>query len=164
MGKLLLKKLIRVFSIFIIFTSCYLSKNFQGNKRIYFEKIENFSNQPNLTFVLNEKIRELIIKYPEFNISNNEKFSDYIADLKILKFERKPLFYSNENSDDIVGAEFQIEVRLILKENGVIITDKNLVEKFSTSIFRIYNEEEVLDKISERIAKKIYFEILKIKK
>jgi hypothetical protein len=162
MGKLLMKKLI-ISSIFIFFTSCYLNKNIQGkNIKISFEKIENFSDQPNLTFILKEKLEETFLEYPKFEITNSEK-SDYFINLKILKFERVPLFFSKEDTDNIVGAKYEIEVDFNLRRKDSSIINKKFNESFSTSIYKEYNEEEILSRICERIAKKLYFEILKIK-
>ncbi|MCM8803942.1 MAG: hypothetical protein NC833_01645 [Candidatus Omnitrophica bacterium] len=157
-----MKRLIKVFSIFLFFTSCYLNKNING-KRIFFERIENFSNQVNLTFILNQKIKERILEYPGLSITDIKENADYIVNLKILKFERIPLFYSKE-ADNIVGAKFEIGLKLDLKEKDKLIFDKNLFETISFSIYKEYNEEEILNKISERVAKKVYFEILKIKR
>jgi hypothetical protein len=163
MGKLPMKKLVIISSTFLFFTSCYLNKNIQGkNKKIYFEKIENFSNQPNLTFILKEKLEETFLEYPEFEITNSDK-ADYLIDLKILKFERIPLFFSKKDTDNIVGAKFEIEIEFNLKLKDGKFINKKFTESVSTSIYKEYNEEEILFRICKRISKKLYFEILKIK-
>ena len=161
MGKLQIKKLVKN-SILLFLASCYLNKNISvRNKKLYFEKIENFSNQPNLTFILKEKLEETILKYPKFEISQSEE-TDYLVDLKILKFERVPLFFSKENSEDIVGAKYEIEVDLRIKTKDRVV-DKKIQEAFSTSIYKEYNEDAILTRICDIISKKIYFEILKVK-
>lgn len=162
MAKLPMKKLIKVCSIFLFLTSCYLNKNISKKNKLYFEKIENFSDQVNLTFILNQKIKETILKYPSLSIADVKERADYIVELKILKFERVPLFYSKETTDNIVGAKYEIELKINLKEKDMVIFDKDLIEVFSSSIYKEYNEEETLNRISERVAKRIYFEIFKV--
>jgi len=161
MVKLPLRKLIGVFSILIFFSSCYLSRVNLEKKEIYIEKIENLSYNPELTFVLPQKIRETILNYPGYNITDEKEKADYILNLKILKFERYPIFYSREDADNIVGARFEIEVEMNMKERDGKEIKKVIKETFSSSIFKEYNEEEIISRISERIAKKFYFEILK---
>jgi hypothetical protein len=161
MGKLLMKKLIS--SIFLLFVSCcYLNRNISVKNKLYFERIENFSNQPNLTFVLKEKLEEIFIKYPKFEIVSSKEASDYIIDLKIIKFTRTPLFFSTKDSNNIVGGKYEVEIDFVLKEKNGIIINKRLNESFSTTIYKEYNEDKILSKICERISKKLYFEIIKM--
>ena len=158
-----MKKLI-ICNIFFLFASCYLNKNISANdKKIYFENIENFSNQPNLVFILKEKLEENFIKHPKFEISYSEEETDYFIFLKILKFERVPLFFSKKDAENIVGARYEIEIDFSLKGKDGLIINRKFNESFSTSIYKKYNEDEILAKICERISKKLYFEILKIK-
>lgn len=164
MVKLPMKKLIKIISIFFLFTSCYLNKNISNKNKIYFKKIKNSCNQPTLSFIFEEKLKEVILKYPKYVITNFEDEADYIVELEILNLERVPLFYSKENPDDISGAKFEMKLKVNIEEKDKLIFEKDLIEVFSTSIYKNYREEEVLSKIAEQMAKKFYFEILKLNK
>lgn len=164
MARLLMKKLIKLSSFFLLFTSCYLNRNISDKNKIYFQKIENLTNQPALSFIFEEKLKEVILRYPKYEITNFEDFSDYFIELKILSFERIPLFYSKDNPDEIASAKFELKVGVNIKEKSKIVFEKNLVETFSSSIYKNYREEEILSKIAENMAKKLYFELLKLNK
>jgi len=159
-----MKRLIKVCSLFLFLTSCYLNKNIYEKNEIYFEKIENFSSQPSLTFILNEKIREIFLKYPKYTITNLKEKADYNIELKILEFERIPLFYSKLDPDEISGAKYEIKLRVNINDKDKKIVEKEIVEHISFSIYKEYREEEILNRISEHVAKRVYFEILKISK
>ncbi|MCM8818382.1 MAG: hypothetical protein NC915_02750 [Candidatus Omnitrophica bacterium] len=159
-----MKRLIQLSSLLSFFTSCYLNQNIYNKNKIYLKKIENFSNQPTLNFILEEKFKEAILKYPGYSITNYEDSADYIIELKILDLERIPLSYSKENPDEISSAKFQLKLKVNIREKDKPIFEKDLFETFSTSIYKNYREEEILNKVAEQMAKKIYFEILKLNK
>ncbi|MFN4226945.1 MAG: hypothetical protein ACK4F0_02235 [Candidatus Ratteibacteria bacterium] len=157
-----MKKLVKVCSLLLLLTSCYINRNLVKNK-IYLEKIENYSNQSLLNFFINEKLKEIILNYPDFTITNLKELSDYILLIKILKCERIPLFFDKKDTDNIVASKYKIELYMeVRKKDGVIIS-KNLTETTSFSISKDYKEEEIFSKLSVQIAKKIYFELLNIK-
>ncbi|MCM8772134.1 MAG: hypothetical protein NC922_03525 [Candidatus Omnitrophica bacterium] len=155
-------KILSSFCLLFVFVSCYLNKNIAG-KKIYFEKFENFTLNSSLNFFLNEKIKEIFLKYPGYTLTETKENSDYVCQLQILKFERIPLYYSKENIYEISGARFEIKVKISIKNNDLNF-EKELVESVSTSIHKEFKEEDILSRISEGIAKKIYFEFLNLNK
>ncbi|MCM8784854.1 MAG: hypothetical protein NC827_00955 [Candidatus Omnitrophica bacterium] len=159
-----MKKLVKVCSFFLLLTSCYINKNISVKNKIYVEKIENYSNQLLLSFLINEKLKEIIMNYPYFTITDLKEGSDYILLIKILKYERIPLFFDKKDPDNIVGVKHRIEFNIEVKGKNSIFINKNLTETISSSIYKDFKEGEIFSKLSEQIAKKIYFELLNIKK
>ncbi|MCM8767619.1 MAG: hypothetical protein NC816_01120 [Candidatus Omnitrophica bacterium] len=159
-----MKKLIRVCSFFLLLTSCYINKNVSEKNKIYLEKIENLTNQSILNSLINKKLKETILNYPDFVITNLKENSDYILLIKILKYERIPLFFDKKDFDNIVGVKHRIEFNIEVKRKNSIIISKNLAETISSSIYKEFKEEEIFSKLSEQISKKIYFELLNFKK
>ncbi|MGB9677257.1 MAG: hypothetical protein ACPLZ9_01435 [Candidatus Ratteibacteria bacterium] len=161
-----MKKLIKICSLFLLFTSCYINKNIPVKNKVYLNKIENYTNQPILSFILKEKIEKIILNYPGFTTTNLKEIADYTFSIKILKFERIPVFFDKKNIDNIVGARYIVEIQMEIKEEKKesIILNKNLIEEISSSIYKEYKEEKIFDKLSEHIAQKIYFEFLNFKK
>jgi len=160
MEKLQLKKLIKVCSLLFLFSSCYINKNISVKNKIYLDKIENQTGQSILSFILKEKIKEILINYPNFTITDTKKNADFILSIKILKFERIPIFFDKTDADNIVGAKFKIDIELELKEKENVILNKILTENISSSIYKEYREEKIFEKLSEQIAQKIYFELI----
>ncbi|MCX7916741.1 MAG: hypothetical protein N2589_01240 [bacterium] len=157
------KKSIGVFSVFLLFVSCSINKTISEKNKLYIENIENNTNQPLITFTLNENINRTFIEYPGFTLTKSKEDADFILFLRVLKFERIPIFYDKEKVDDIVGTKYQIEYEIEIKKEKNLF-NKKLKESISTSISKEYKEEKVFSQISEEISKKIYFEILKFKK
>ncbi|HOK56291.1 MAG TPA: LPS assembly lipoprotein LptE [bacterium] len=160
-----MKRLIKICSLFLFFTSCYINKNISEKNRIYIDKIENYTNQSMLSFTIREKIEKIILNYSGYTLTNMKEIADYTLSVKILKFERVPVFFDKKDIDNIVGAKYRIEVQMKVndgrKENAVLT--KNLIEDISSSIYKEYREEKIFEKLSEQIAQRIYFELLKLK-
>lgn len=164
MEKLPVKKLIKVCSLFLLLTSCYINRNIVEKNKIFLEKIENYTSHSILNFLLEENLKKNILSYSGFTITNLKENTDYILLIKILKSERIPIFFDKKNIDNIVGTQYKIEVQVEIKEKDNVIFNKNLKETISFSIYKDYKEEKIFDKLSERIAQKIYFELLNLKK
>lgn len=165
MEKLLIKKLIKIISLisFLFISGCKIEKNFSEKNKIYLEKMMDYSDQPQLIFFLTNGIREVILKYQGFTIVNSEEEADYSLKIEIEKFERIPLFFSKEDSNDIAGAKFDIEWKVKIKEKGEVIFEKNLNYNFSFPTYRNYEEEKILNEISEKIARMTYYVLMDFK-
>ena len=165
MEKLQVKKLIKVCSFLILFSSsCYINKNIAIKNKIYLDKIENYTGQSILSFFLKEKIKEIILNYRGFSMTNTKENADFILSLKIIKFERIPIFFDKKDVDNIVGAKYKIELEFEFKDKDDAILNKSLTESISSSIYKEYTEEKIFEKLSEQIAQKIYFELITYKK
>ncbi|MBN1445994.1 MAG: hypothetical protein JW957_07810 [Candidatus Omnitrophica bacterium] len=131
-----------------------------GQPKITVKPVLNYSLQPLADICLSEAVKKVFVEYPDFSLVNSEAAADYVLHLKINRWKRKPVFFSRKDSKDIAIAGFETETEISLFKNGENIFTETVKETFSASLAEEYREDYVLEKISQKLAEKIYFRVL----
>jgi outer membrane lipopolysaccharide assembly protein LptE/RlpB len=117
--------------------------------------VHNVTLQPAMEIYLTQAVKEAYLEYPSFSLVDSDEEADYILKIKLKKFGRIPLFYSD--NDRIVSARFITEVEVGILSRDKIIAEETLSQNFAFSLKQDYREEEILRKVSRELARKIYF-------
>lgn len=157
MGKYRLKKSTLLVSLLFIFGGCGYKFISGINRAVFLKPILNSSMQPGIDLSLSGELKNTLVQYPGFTISGKEADADCILEVNIKKWERFPLFFSTEGDDKIVIAKFRVETDISLSEPARKPFTKTIADTFSISLATEYKEDEVLRKISRKLAERIYF-------
>lgn len=156
MEKKQLVKSVLISLLLFIFSGCgYKFINKGVERAVYVRDIENMTLQPKLEIYLSKQLTDVIVKYPSLTLVSSKDIADYILTVKLYKTNRTPLFYSRDNSDEIVSTRFEVEGEVILEKDNKIYRRK-FKQKFSYPVSKRYEEEKVLSRISKKIAIQIY--------
>ena len=149
-------------SIFLLLLSgCgYQILNLASEKKVYISVFENLTLQPQMEIYIIKNLREKIMSYPLFNLVEDKKDADIIIEGKIEKFWREPLFFSSEDTRDIVMGRMWIEIEVKI-EKGENVWSEKIKENIGVPLVEEYEEEKVLEKLGEEIARKIFFILVK---
>lgn len=158
MEKLQIKKLILISSLLFLF-SCYFNNNLKKEKKLFIEKIRNFTEQITIEYYLVEKIKQTFLDYPGFTIVTDKNLADLICEIEIIEFDRIPIYLSKKEPYKVCGSKFEVKVKIILKNKNEIFNESMIEESFITSTGSIFKEENVMETLSERISKKVYKKI-----
>ncbi|MCX8081802.1 MAG: hypothetical protein N3D17_00120 [bacterium] len=159
MVKMLLRNYV-VISMTLLLCGCGYKFISNAKAKIFIQPVLNYSLQPLVDIYLTEFLRDVFIKYAEYQPVKNSSDAEYTLKVLIKKWERTPLFFSGERSREIVIAKFIIEAEVILYKGENIVFTDTITDNISTSLGKEYEEEGVLKDISEKLANKIYFRII----
>ncbi len=153
------RKLALISLLLLLFSGCGYKFLNKGSEKVYIKKIENLTLQPKLQMYLYNNLTEVIINYPSFTLTSSEDNADYVLTILLNKINRTPLFYDKEDSDEIVSSKLTVEGEILLERNGEEIK-KSFVQFISYPLSKSYDEEEVLNDITKKIAIKVWTIIL----
>ncbi len=160
MAKLRLEKSILLISLIIIFGSCGYQFIKEDGKKVFIHTVSNSTLQPKIDLYLADELKKTLIEYPEFSLVNNEGAADYVLCVDIKRWERMPLFFSKAGEDEITIAKFKVETELSVSCDGKQLLHDIISDTFSVSLVSGYKEEEILQRISQKLSGRIYFYLL----
>lgn len=160
MAKLRPAKLALLISACFLLNGCGYKFVTGEQPKINVKPVLNYSSQPLADFYLSEAIRKAFIEYPDFSLVNSEAAADYVLHLKINRWKRNPVFFSRKDSKEIAIAGFDTETEISLFKNGENVFTETVKETLSVGLAEEYREDYVLEKISQKLAEKIYFRVL----
>lgn len=163
MEKRHLKNSAVIISMVVLICSCGYKFLSTSKAKIFVSPVVNYSLQPLVDIYLTNALRDVFIEYPEYQPVKNSSDAEYILDVHIKKWERVPLFFSEEKSREIAIAKFSVETEIILHRNGKVILTNTIADNISVSLAKSYQEEDILYETSKKLALKIYFYILERK-
>lgn len=163
MDKLPGKKSLFFLSLLILTSGCgYHLVNPTSRTKVYIGYLVNDTFQPQLDIYLLNELKEKILNYPGFELVSDLSRADWQITGRIIKFEREPLFFSTENSDKIILARFNIGINLKITNSEYTSEEQTIEENIAVALTPTYQEEEMLKKISQEVADKIFFRFLRI--
>ncbi len=161
MAKFRLKRSILPVSLILIaFSGCGYRFISPECRNIFLRPVLNSTIQPRIDICLSGELKKTLIEYPEFSVVNSEDAADCVMQVNIKKWERLPLFFSKEGDDEIVIAKFRIEAEIVISGPSLDTSAETIADTFSASLATEYNEDEVHQKISRKLAEKIYFHLM----
>ncbi len=160
MAKLRPKSYVFLISMVVFFSGCGYKFITGADRKIFIHPIVNSSTQPLADIYLDRAVRKIFVENAGFSIMNSETAADYALHLSIRKWERSPLLFPADNPKEIVVAKFYIEAEISASKNSENLFVDKVSETFDESLYTEYNEDEVLEKISEKLARKIYFKLI----
>lgn len=141
----------------LFFSGCGYKVVKRQEKRILFvKKIINNTLQPKLEIYLSKNLTQTIVNFPCFSLGSKPEISDYILTISLDKIETVPLFYSKQDSEEIVSRRFKIEGELLIEKGGNLQKKNKFAQSVSFPISKSYEEEKIMDEITRKIAVKIY--------
>ncbi len=152
--------LVSIFFLLLLSGCGYQILNLASEKKVYISVFENLTLQPQMEIYIIKNLREKIMSYPLFNLVEDKKDADIIIEGKIEKFWREPLFFSSEDTRDIVMGRMWIEIEVKI-EKGENVWSEKIKENIGVPLVEEYEEEKVLEKLGEEIARKIFFILVK---
>lgn len=160
MAKYRLERLILLISTVFIFSGCGYKFLTGGGKKVFLHPVLNSTMQPRIDVYLSGELKKTFVEYPEFSIVNRESEADCVLHVTIKKWERLPLFFSKEGRDEITIARFYVAIELTVSGAGQGTFTEEINDTLSVSLAGDYQEDAVLQKISQKLAGKIYFYLL----
>jgi hypothetical protein len=160
MVKFRLERLTLLISIFLVFSGCGYKFISGGGKKVFLQSVLNSTLQSRIDLYLAGEIKKVFVEYPEFSPVNHEDAADYVLQVNIKKWERMPMFFSKEGRDEISIAKFYIETEVVVSRKKQKLFTDLISDVLAVSLVNAYDEEYILQKISKKLADKIYFYML----
>ncbi len=160
MAKLRPKRLALLISACLLLSGCGYKFVTGGQPNINVKPVLNYSSQPLADIYLSEAMRKAFVEYPDFSLVNSEAAANYVLHLRINSWKKEPVFFSRKDSKNIAIAGFYTETEISLFKNGENIFTGTVKETLPVSLAEEFREDYVLEKISQKLAEKIYFMVL----
>lgn len=157
MGKLHLKKYLLLLSGVLLFTNCGYKFLAVKGKALFIMPVENSTLNPQLDMYADSAVKQVFIEQPHFVLAPSREEADIILKINIKKTDRQPLFFSRQDSSEIVSAKFHMEADIELFKDGMKILQETVSDNFAFSLSGAYKEEEVMSRVARYFADSIYF-------
>lgn len=149
-------------SVFLFLTGCgYHLIKYNIEKKVFISPFKNYSSQPQVEVYTLGKLYEIMLSYPGFAPVKNKENADIVVEGKIKKIERPPIFFSAENTDEIVMARFSVEIETEIYKGKELVLKDLIRESISIELLNNFKEEEMLEKLGTQIAKRVFFLLVK---
>lgn len=132
----------------------------QRRGTVFLSEVSNTSFQPNIDKHINRSLQIAFIQSPVFLPVVTEDLADFILEVEISGFERSPLFYMPDSRRRIAGAKYIVEADIKLYGSSGVVFQDLIVEHVMVSLQDDFLEEDILIKVADKLANKIYQHML----
>ncbi|MCM8768443.1 MAG: LPS assembly lipoprotein LptE [Candidatus Omnitrophica bacterium] len=128
-----------------------------GQRAIYVCQIENLTQYAQMEIFLTDEVRKAIVRFPGLTLVGSASQADAIVKVRLVSGERRPIFFSPDDSKKILIASVKIAAEVEITAPGKGTASKVIEESLPLSLRRAYVEETILEEISQRLANRIVF-------
>ncbi|HOK80386.1 MAG TPA: hypothetical protein PK303_06285 [bacterium] len=143
----------------LLFSGCGFHLINPAQNRVYVEVFSNRSLQPGIEIFMVKNLKKTLAELPGFTPVSKKNSADIILEGTIQQFSRDPEFIAE--SDQIVMASYKIKILLEIIKNGKT-TEKTFQQTYVVNLTRQLKTDELLDNISKKVSKDIYFQLINL--
>ncbi|HOL66610.1 MAG TPA: hypothetical protein PKX93_04030 [bacterium] len=132
-----------------------------SGRSVYLARIENRTRQPQLEFFLTEGFKRRLLECPGLRLAGSAASADTLVTLRLTDCHREPLFFSLQETQDILIGSLRVSLEVEITEAGQTRKHHLVQENLPFFLSKSYREEEILAEISRRLATRVIFLLLK---
>ncbi|MCL5408967.1 MAG: LPS assembly lipoprotein LptE [Candidatus Omnitrophica bacterium] len=152
-----MQKWFLLFSL-VLLSGCSYTLVKPSARTVYVKVFANNTLQPKIESYVYSEIKQTLVEREGFEIVNNPGNADIIIGGTITDFTRGPDFFSN--TGEIQMASYTVKITLAIQKNNK--TTKQIISTdFHLPLIQNFNLDLLLTQISNKVADKIYFLLLK---
>jgi len=142
----------------LLFSGCFYHIVNPSEQKVYVDVFSNLSLQPGVETRLCSNMRKTFSSNPGFILAGKPSEAQIVITGSIVDFPRAADFYSKDEKVLMGGYTVKIEAQF---RTGAKIVSKRFEETFHQELTTKFDADSLLDSVTDRLSRGIYFYLLK---